>query len=80
MHKNIRRSIAVAATAGGMWAIGTAVASADEAHVSVPLSTPDQAADAVQDAKGAVSDARSTATTAATGATQVKGKATGTAA
>lgn len=47
MHQNIRRSIAVAATATGMWALGTAVASADELPVSVPLSTPDNAADAV---------------------------------
>ncbi|MCX4818840.1 hypothetical protein OG883_02765 [Streptomyces sp. NBC_01142] len=52
MHKNIRRSIAVAATATGMWALGTAAASADELPVSVPLSTPDQAADAVEDVKG----------------------------
>ncbi|MEV7399469.1 hypothetical protein AB0N93_03505 [Streptomyces sp. NPDC091267] len=45
MHKNIRRSIAVAATATGMWALGTAAASADELPVSLPLSTPDHAAD-----------------------------------
>ncbi len=46
MHKNMRRSIAVAATATGMWALGTAAASADELPVSVPLSTPDLAAEA----------------------------------
>jgi hypothetical protein len=51
MHKNIRRSIAVAATATGMWALGTAAASADEVSVSVPLSSPDTAADAVEDVK-----------------------------
>ncbi|MFD4336069.1 hypothetical protein ACFWPP_02425 [Streptomyces anulatus] len=45
MHKNMRRSIAVAATATGMWALGTAAASADELPVSVPLSTPDLAAE-----------------------------------
>lgn len=46
MHRNMRRSIAVAATATGMWALGTAAASADELPVSVPLSTPDLAAEA----------------------------------
>ncbi|WP_426498972.1 hypothetical protein [Streptomyces sp. D54] len=46
MHKNMRRSIAVAATATGMWALGTAAANADELPVSVPLSTPDLAAEA----------------------------------
>ncbi|MFF0506127.1 hypothetical protein ACFYUH_21330 [Streptomyces fimicarius] len=45
MHKNMRRSIAIAATATGMWALGTAAASAAELPVSVPLSTPDLAAE-----------------------------------
>lgn len=45
MHKNMRRSIAIAATATGMWALGTAAANADELPVSVPLSSPDHAAD-----------------------------------
>ncbi len=51
MNKNIRRSIAVAATAGGMWALGTAAASAAELPVSVPLSTPDAVSDTVEDVK-----------------------------
>lgn len=53
MHKNIRRSVAVAATATGMWALGTAAASADELPVSVPLSTPDHAADVINGVDGA---------------------------
>ncbi|HZX37103.1 MAG TPA: hypothetical protein VFF37_01970, partial [Streptomyces sp.] len=72
MHKNIRRSIAVAATATGMWALGTAAASADEVAVSVPLSTPDQAADAVEDVKDVASDVRGEAVDAAA---QAKGAA-----
>ncbi|SCF64596.1 hypothetical protein [Streptomyces sp. Ncost-T10-10d] len=52
MHKNIRRSIAVAATATGMWALGTAAASADELPVSLPLSTPDHAVDAADVVNG----------------------------
>ncbi|NDZ80312.1 hypothetical protein G3I19_17625 [Streptomyces sp. SID10853] len=45
MNKNIRRSIAVAATASGVWALGTAAAGAAELPVSVPHSPPDTAAD-----------------------------------
>ncbi|MFJ7083559.1 hypothetical protein ACIQU8_10035 [Streptomyces griseus] len=60
MHKNMRRSIAIAATATGMWALGTAAASADELPVSVPLSTPDLAA-ATPDATEIVEDVKDTA-------------------
>ncbi|WYB31872.1 hypothetical protein V6574_22395 [Streptomyces sp. SM1P] len=55
MHKNMRRSIAVAATATGMWALGTAAASAAELPVSVPLSTPDLGAE-TPDATDVVED------------------------
>ncbi|MFD5428887.1 hypothetical protein [Streptomyces sp. NPDC127084] len=55
MNKNIRRSIAVAAGAAGMWAIGTAAASADELP-SLSLSTPDQATDVAQDKTADVVD------------------------
>ncbi|MFB7231171.1 hypothetical protein ACFCY9_25875 [Streptomyces fimicarius] len=60
MHKNMRRSIAIAATATGMWALGTAAASADELPVSVPLSTPDLAAE-TPDATEIVEDVKDTA-------------------
>ncbi|MFJ6610710.1 hypothetical protein ACIQPT_10560 [Streptomyces sp. NPDC091289] len=60
MHKNMRRSIAIAATATGMWALGTAAASADELPVSVPLSTPDLAAEA-PDATEIVEDVKDAA-------------------
>ncbi|MGC4965787.1 hypothetical protein ACLQ2H_07190 [Streptomyces globisporus] len=59
MHKNMRRSIAVAATATGMWALGTAAASAAELPVSVPLSTPDLGAE-TPDATDVVEDVTDT--------------------
>ena len=48
MNKNIRRSIVIAAGVSGAWALGSAVASADEqpAH---SVSVPDRAVDAVED-------------------------------
>ncbi|MGW3584230.1 hypothetical protein ACWDM8_23250 [Streptomyces rubiginosohelvolus] len=81
MHKNMRRSIAVAATATGMWALGTAAASAAELPVSVPLSTPDlgaetpDATDVVEDVKavdraGDVKDTLTKAGNKATGAVE----------
>ncbi|MEV0489345.1 hypothetical protein [Streptomyces atratus] len=82
MHKNIRRSIAVAATATGMWALGTAAASADELPVSVPLSTPDHAADAtdvingVDGAEGLEDTVRTTAGEARTAVGDTVSKAT----
>ncbi|TLQ44188.1 hypothetical protein [Streptomyces marianii] len=56
MNKNIRRSIAVAAGAAGMWAVGTATASADELP-SLSLSTADKAADSVEDTAAEVTEA-----------------------
>ncbi|MDI9884075.1 hypothetical protein QMZ92_06610 [Streptomyces sp. HNM0645] len=56
MNKNIRRSIAVAAGAAGMWAVGTATASADELP-SLSLSTADKATDSVEDTAAEVAEA-----------------------
>ncbi|MFD9969351.1 hypothetical protein ACFWYA_14380 [Streptomyces sp. NPDC059011] len=64
MNKNIRRSIAVAAGAAGMWAVGTAAAAADELP-SFSLSTTDKAADSVEDTTAEVTQAPAVA--AATG-------------
>ncbi|MGW1881061.1 hypothetical protein [Streptomyces sp. NPDC001970] len=56
MNKNIRRSIVVAAGAAGMWAIGTAAASADELP-SLSLSTPDQGIDVLDTVEDTVTGA-----------------------
>ncbi|WP_371535882.1 hypothetical protein OG210_10085 [Streptomyces sp. NBC_00466] len=45
MNKNIRRSVAVAATASGVWASGAAAAGAAELLVSVPHMAPDTVTD-----------------------------------
>ncbi|RRR69719.1 hypothetical protein EHS43_42000, partial [Streptomyces sp. RP5T] len=58
MNKNIRRSIVIAAGVTGAWALGSAVASADELPAA-PLSTTDTTADTVS---GAVSATTATAT------------------
>lgn len=70
MNKNIRRSIAVAAGAAGMWAVGTATATADELP-SLSLSTADKAADSVEDTAAEVTEvAEAPAVAAATGKAQ----------
>ncbi|MFJ4919894.1 hypothetical protein [Streptomyces sp. NPDC088725] len=45
MHKNIRRTVAVAATATGLLAFGAAGANAEEAPDALPVSLPDHAID-----------------------------------
>jgi hypothetical protein len=52
MNKNIRRSLVIAAGFSGAWALGSAVASAEEPPAP-PVSVPDRAVDVAQDA-GAV--------------------------
>lgn len=59
MNKNIRRSIVIAAGVSGAWALGSAVASADEmpAH---SVAVPDLAGDVVADVQGTVSHVQGT--------------------
>src|SRR3569623_1450199 len=78
MNQNIRRSIVIAAGVSGAWALGSAVASADElpAH---SLSVPDVAGDTVSDVQNTTSDVQDTDSkeTDKVADTQVAGKAQG---
>ncbi|MDX3246342.1 hypothetical protein PV408_32360, partial [Streptomyces sp. ME18-1-4] len=68
MNKNIRRSLVIAAGVSGAWALGSAVASADELPAA-SVSTPDvpttdvtDVTDATDSLKGTVSDTLGTVT------------------
>ncbi|MGW2229775.1 hypothetical protein [Streptomyces formicae] len=74
MNKNIRRSLVIAAGVTSAWALGSAVASADELPQH-SIAVPDQASDAVADVQGKTTDV-----TDGSAVGQVKKVATGAAA
>ncbi|MFD3314958.1 hypothetical protein ACFWXN_42560, partial [Streptomyces sp. NPDC058694] len=77
MHKNIRRSIVIAAGVTGAWALGSAVASADELPAT-SASVPDASlsVDDVDDVVGTVTDTTTDTLTDVTGGTAVKAQNT----